>query len=228
MSGSRLSFTLNGAPLVVDLQREQVEATATTLSQWLRQTGRTGTKEGCAEGDCGACTVLVSDLDATGSAVWRAVNSCIAFLPSLAGRDVVTVEGLAGAALHPVQAAMVKHGGSQCGYCTPGFIMAMAEGYQRPELVADGAGLCAQLDGNICRCTGYRPIRDAMLEALRARDLLPPPQPKAASGTELPAVIASTPTAVATVPATSHEVATIPTTSRDVMAQPQEQAHGGA
>ena len=170
MSGSRLSFTLNGAPLVVDLQREQVEATATTLSQWLRQTGRTGTKEGCAEGDCGACTVLVSDLDATGSAVWRAVNSCIAFLPSLAGRDVVTVEGLAGAALHPVQAAMVKHGGSQCGYCTPGFIMAMAEGYQRPELVADGAGLCAQLDGNICRCTGYRPIRDAMLEALRARD----------------------------------------------------------
>lgn len=171
------NFTLNGAHVEVD----DVNPTHTTLSQWLRRTGRTGTKEGCAEGDCGACTVLVSDVDTAGKPAWRAVSSCIALLPSFAGRDVVTVEGLAnnGAnnggernnTLHPVQAAMVKHYGSQCGYCTPGFVMAMAEGYERADVTAERSdAICAQLDGNICRCTGYRPIRDAMVDALRCRD----------------------------------------------------------
>src|SRR5687767_5680499 len=95
------SFTLNGARVDVDGDP------LTTLSQYLRRTGRTGTKEGCAEGDCGACTVLVSDVDAHGAAVWRSVNSCIAILPSVAGREVMTVEGLAqGEQLHPVQSAM--------------------------------------------------------------------------------------------------------------------------
>src|SRR5687768_13329367 len=169
-SSSSWTFTLNGAR--VDIA--DVDPTHTTLSQWLRRTGRTGTKEGCAEGDCGACTVLVSDLDAAGKPAWRAVNSCIALLPSVAGREVVTVEGLAASgaeALHPVQAAMIKHYGSQCGYCTPGFVMSMAEGYERADVTAERSdAICAQLDGNICRCTGYRPIRDAMVDALRCRD----------------------------------------------------------
>jgi xanthine dehydrogenase molybdopterin binding subunit/xanthine dehydrogenase small subunit len=169
-----LTFVLNGAPAAPD---PSVPPT-TTLSQWLRATGRTGTKEGCAEGDCGACVVLASDLDAAGAPVWRAVPSCIALLPSFAGREVVTVEGLAPgdvaaaglAALHPVQRAMVEHAGSQCGYCTPGFVMSMAEGCARADLAASPRAVCAQLDGNLCRCTGYRPIREAMIEVLRARD----------------------------------------------------------
>jgi xanthine dehydrogenase large subunit len=168
MSGERLSFVLNGAPVVVD----NVDATATTLSQWLRKTGRTGTKEGCAEGDCGACTVLVSDVDHAGTPVLRAASSCIALLSAMAGRAVVTVEGLEGAdgTLHPVQVAMVAHSGSQCGYCTPGFVMAMTEAYERfPRMGDNRVDICAQLDGNICRCTGYRPIRAAALAALRAR-----------------------------------------------------------
>jgi xanthine dehydrogenase molybdopterin binding subunit/xanthine dehydrogenase small subunit len=167
----RWFFTLNGAR--VDVDADDVDPTHTTLSQWLRRNGRTGTKEGCAEGDCGACTVLVSDLDSAGKPAWRGVNACIALLPSVAGREVVTVEGLARSpgALHPVQAAMVKHYGSQCGYCTPGFVMSMAEGYERSDVTAERSdAICAQLDGNICRCTGYRPIRDAMVDALRCRD----------------------------------------------------------
>ncbi|NUP05430.1 MAG: xanthine dehydrogenase molybdopterin binding subunit [Polyangiaceae bacterium] len=162
-------FTLNGERIVVDGEDPE-----TTLLQWLRKTGRTGTKEGCAEGDCGACTVGLRDQGAHGS-TYRAINSCIAFLPMFAGREVVTVEGLAeGERLHPVQDAMVKHYGSQCGYCTPGFIMSMFEGYYRDDLKgadgrADIAKVVDQLNGNLCRCTGYRPIRDAMLDALEAK-----------------------------------------------------------
>ena len=160
---------LNRQPVALD----DVEP-LTTLSQWLRKNGLTGTKEGCAEGDCGACTVLASDVDVRGRPVWRSVNSCIALAHSFAGRAVVTVEGLADGGLHPVQAAMVKHYGSQCGYCTPGFVMSMAEAYERDDVRPDDtAALCASLDGNICRCTGYRPIRDAMVDALGCRAAAP-------------------------------------------------------
>src|SRR5476649_1842637 len=149
-------FSLNGEPVLVD----GLPAT-TTLLDWLRATGRTGSKCGCAEGDCGACSVALVDRDAAGRPTYRAINSCIALLPMFAGREVVTVEGLAGGnKLHPVQAAMVEHYGSQCGYCTPGFVVSMFEAYyrkdcQKPWQVSD------QLCGNLCRCTGYRPIRDA-------------------------------------------------------------------
>ena len=134
-----------------------------------------GTKEaaGCAEGDCGACTVALVDRNAAGQPTYRAVNSCIALLPMFAGREVVTVEGLARMVrrldhpgkLHPVQQAMVEHYGSQCGYCTPGFVVSMFEAYyrdgcQEPWQISD------QLCGNLCRCTGYRPIRDAAAAAL--------------------------------------------------------------
>ncbi len=141
----------------------------TTLLQWLRGTGRTGTKEGCAEGDCGACTVLL--MDAAGTP--RAVNACLVLLPQVDGLRMWTVQGLAdGDDLHPAQAAMVDHHGSQCGYCTPGFVMAMAEAAHRPELAdADPADwrLDDQVCGNLCRCTGYAPIRDALRDVAGAR-----------------------------------------------------------
>src|SRR5471032_2622535 len=125
MTGSTFEFTLNGQAVRVD----DVAAT-TTLLDWLRNAGHTGSKCGCAEGDCGACTVALLERDAAGEPTYRAINSCIALLPMFAGREVVTVEGLAGDAngkekLHPVQAAMAGHYGSQCGYCTPGFVVSM-------------------------------------------------------------------------------------------------------
>lgn len=156
-------FTLNGSRIAVSGVSPD-----TTLLEYLRSTGRTGSKEGCAEGDCGACTVALVEKNAHGETTYRAINSCIALLPMFAGRDVVTVEGLAGASLHPVQQAMVDAYGSQCGYCTPGFVMSMFEAYYRTD-ITDPAQLTDQLNGNLCRCTGYRPIRDAMSNALSAK-----------------------------------------------------------
>ncbi len=160
--------------LTINGERVQVRGVdpQTTLLAWLRQSGRTGTKEGCAEGDCGACTVALLTRDAAGRPTYRAVNSCIALLPMFAGRELVTAEGLSPSGeLHPVQRAMVNRYGSQCGYCTPGFVMSMFEGYCRDDMGTRGsadenAKIGDQLNGNLCRCTGYRPIRDAMLDAL--------------------------------------------------------------
>ncbi|WP_414663924.1 xanthine dehydrogenase small subunit [Horticoccus sp. 23ND18S-11] len=164
-----LEFTLNGEAV-----RVAGVAPTTTLLDWLRHTGRVGTKCGCAEGDCGACTVAVVDQTAAGKPTYRAINSCIALLPMFAGREVVTVEGLArDGQLHPVQSALVEHGGSQCGYCTPGFVMSMFEAYHRRE-VTQPCQINDQLCGNLCRCTGYRPIRDAMAAVVRQRDAQTP------------------------------------------------------
>jgi xanthine dehydrogenase small subunit len=139
-------------------------APTTTLLEFLReQLGRTGTKEGCAEGDCGACTVVVGELSDNGI-IYRAVNSCIRFLPTVDGKEVVTVESLKGAdgKLHPVQQAMVDCHGSQCGFCTPGFVMSLFALYLERSAV-DRAAVTRALAGNLCRCTGYRPIIDAGL-----------------------------------------------------------------
>jgi len=139
-------FLLNGEPQVADT------GATTTLLDWLRETKRlTGTKEGCNEGDCGACTVMVTDPDGTA----RALNACILFLPQLEGRAVRTVEGIAGpqGQLHPVQQAMIDHHGSQCGFCTPGFVVSMATAHRNGQTDHDD-----QLAGNLCRCTGYAPI----------------------------------------------------------------------
>ena len=139
-------------------------ATLTVLDYLRNDLGRTGTKEGCAEGDCGACTVVVGELAPGGKSIaWRAINSCIRFLPTLDGKELVTVESLQARAekqLHPVQQSMVDHHGSQCGFCTPGFVMSLFALYlaqpspRRDEVVE-------ALSGNLCRCTGYRPIIDA-------------------------------------------------------------------
>lgn len=141
-----ITFHLNGE----EVSLPDISPT-TTLLDWLREDrGLTGTKEGCNEGDCGACTVMVTDT--TGA---KALNACILFLPQLHGKSVRTVEGASGPGgdLHPVQDAMISHHGSQCGFCTPGFVMSMVTAHANGATDHDD-----QLAGNLCRCTGYAPI----------------------------------------------------------------------
>jgi len=162
---SGIQFTLNGEHIkLTDC------STNLTLLEYLRASGRTGSKEGCAEGDCGACSVAIVDRDADGRAVYRSINSCLVPVCLMHGREVVTVEGIAGGCkeLHPVQQSMVENFGSQCGYCTPGFIASLFEGYYRKDIKTRDQ-LDDQLCGNLCRCTGYRPIVDAAIQAYANR-----------------------------------------------------------
>jgi len=148
-----ITFLLNGETVTL-----RDPSPTETLLDWLRGArGLTGTKEGCKEGDCGACTVMVQD-----QAGAKALNACILFLPQLHGKAVRTVEGIAApdGTLHPVQEAMIEHHGSQCGFCTPGFVVNMATAHQ------NGArNHATELAGNLCRCTGYAPILRAAEQA---------------------------------------------------------------
>lgn len=126
---------------------------------WLRASGLTGAKEGCAEGECGACAVLLARPGTAAATEWTAVNACLVPAAALAGQEVVTAEGLGSADdLHPVQEELAVRGGSQCGFCTPGFACSMAAEYYRPGRTSFDHHA---LSGNLCRCTGYRPILDA-------------------------------------------------------------------
>ena len=156
---AEVAFLLNGTPVLAQ------EAPTRTLLDFLRDIkGLRGTKEGCNEGDCGACTVMVTD-----EAGSRALNACILFLPQVQGKAVRTVEGLSGpkGETHPVQDAMVAYHGSQCGFCTPGFVVAMAVGHLNGARDHDDV-----LAGNLCRCTGYAPI----IRAAQAVEATPAPE----------------------------------------------------
>ena len=184
--------TVNGAPCALD----GTDPSTTTLD-WLRDRGLTGAKEGCAEGECGACSIMVARPDGPAGTQWTAINACLVPVAALDGQEVVTSEGLGGPeTLHPVQREMAVRGGSQCGYCTPGFVCSMAAEYYRAGRCATSGDTGAAVDasqngshnghepvdsvhqapdhehgpngfdlhalsGNLCRCTGYRPIRDA-------------------------------------------------------------------
>ncbi|MFC3613673.1 xanthine dehydrogenase small subunit [Lutimaribacter marinistellae] len=169
-----ITFLLNGERV-----RLHDVAPTVTLLDWLREErGLTGTKEGCNEGDCGACTVMVSDEHDA-----RALNACILFLPQLHGKSVRTVEGVAdGDTLHPVQRAMIDHHGSQCGFCTPGFVMSMVAAHANGATDHD-----VQLAGNLCRCTGYAPI----IRAAKAAETAPRPDWLGRDRSLLPSEISS-------------------------------------
>ncbi len=127
-----------------------------SLLRWLNRHGKSGTKEGCGDGDCGACTVVWIRHNDLGQAYFEAINSCLIPLGSLPQREVITVEGIANnQGLHPVQQELIQCAGSQCGYCTPGFVMSLFAGFYNRELNDH------TIEGNLCRCTGYKPIRQA-------------------------------------------------------------------
>jgi xanthine dehydrogenase small subunit len=151
-------------------QVEPISSTRTVLD-WLREDAHcTGTKEGCAEGDCGACTVTVGELDEHGALQLKPVNSCIQFLPTLDGKALFTVEDLKqGEQLHPVQQCLVDCHASQCGFCTPGFVMTLWTSWEEASQAPSRQQLADQLAGNLCRCTGYRPILDAGEKAFEAK-----------------------------------------------------------
>ena len=163
-------FVLDGK--IVEAQGER--RTTTVLDYLREQLHRTGTKEGCAEGDCGACVVMVGELNAAGNGVeYVPVNSCIQLLPTLDGKSVKTIESLkkADGALHPVQDEMIKCHGSQCGFCTPGIVMSLVNLVQvlpspSRQHITDA------LSGNLCRCTGYTPIIDAAFKAVEKKSEL--------------------------------------------------------
>lgn len=166
-----LHLTVNG-----EERSAETRAVHTTALNWLRNNGLTGCKEGCAEGECGACAIMVAAPDGDGGTTWTSMNACLIPVAALDGQEIVTAEGVGTPEnLHPVQEEMAVCGGSQCGYCTPGFVCSMAAEYYRPGRTASAPETNTEpaaetgpngfelesLSGNLCRCTGYRPIRDA-------------------------------------------------------------------
>ena len=157
-----IRFLLNGQAVTLD-----DVAPTTTLLNWLRYSrGLTGTKEGCAEGDCGACTVGLTRLGPDGP-VTRPVCACIQLMGMVHGASITTVEGLSTGGLRPIQRAMADGHASQCGFCTPGFVMALwaAEKDRQGDTAPDRQTVCDAISGNLCRCTGYGPIIDAAIAA---------------------------------------------------------------
>jgi xanthine dehydrogenase small subunit len=169
-NNGKISFVLDDKIVEIDFSKNHSLKPTTTVLNYLRSIrGHKSVKEGCAEGDCGACTIAVAELNTKNKLSYKSITSCIVFLPMIHGKQLITAENLAGKPekteqLHPVQQAIVKHNGSQCGYCTPGIVMSMFalyKNHQNPSReIIDEA-----LTGNLCRCTGYNSIRKAAEEA---------------------------------------------------------------
>lgn len=165
-----IRFVLDDREHLIDFALRPELRPSTTVLQYLRSLrGHKGVKEGCAEGDCGACTIVLAEPNNQGGLRYYAVNSCILFLPMIHGKQVITVENLARVengeqVLHPVQQQLVELHGSQCGYCTPGIVMSLFALYKNHKN-PDRNTVEEALAGNLCRCTGYRPIIEAGLKA---------------------------------------------------------------
>ena len=160
---SSISFILDGKIRSINFGRKSSYAPTTTLLNYLRSLpDHRGTKEGCAEGDCGACTVVVAEKSKQGRFIYRAIDSCLVFLPMIHGKQVITIENLKAAdgQLHPVQQAVVDTNGSQCGFCTPGIVMSLFALYKN-STSPNRTDIEESLQGNLCRCTGYEPLIEA-------------------------------------------------------------------
>ena len=157
MSSNKIKFVLKNKIYSIN----KPDPNETILNYVRLKLKKTGTKEGCAEGGCGACTVVLGEL-INNNIIYKAINSCIGFVPSLAGKQLILVEDLVSknGTLHPVQDAMIKYHGSQCGFCTPGFVMSLFAMYKNFSSY-NYENIQDSISGNLCRCTGYRPIIDA-------------------------------------------------------------------
>ena len=167
----RISFILDGREQTLEFKAGSPYTPTTTVLQYLRSLpNHKGVKEGCAEGDCGACTVVLAEPDGEGKLQYKAVNSCLIFLPKLHGKQLITVENLQDAQgrLHPVQQYVAEGNGAQCGFCTPGIVMSLF-GHYKTDLPAERDEIEDTLSGNLCRCTGYQPILEAAVKALEQR-----------------------------------------------------------
>ena len=160
MIKNEIEFILNDELIKIN----NVDTNVSVLNYLRIDKRLTGTKEGCASGDCGACTAIIAELK-NNKLEYKAINTCIMFLYSLHGKQLITVEHLSNSKLHPVQQSMVDNHGSQCGFCTPGFVMSMF-GMYKDKVKPSNQNIDEYLAGNLCRCTGYNSIKKAAKKML--------------------------------------------------------------